>query len=101
MKTETIDLKTRWSELLKKIPKLRIRDAATELGVSEAELLATRCGISVTRLEGNWGELIKKFPKLGEVMCLTRNEAAVHERYGTFTEQISFFHGMGQVLGAD
>lgn len=101
MKTETSDLKTRWTELLQKIPKLRIRDAAAELGVSEAELLATRCGDSVTRLEGNWGGLIKRFPQLGEVMCLTRNEAAVHERYGTFTEQISFFHEMGQVVGAD
>jgi putative hemin transport protein len=101
MKTETIDLKTRWSELLRENPKLRIRDAAAQLGVSEAELLATRCGDSVTRLEGKWGDLIKKFPALGEVMCLTRNEAAVHERYGTFTEQISFFHEMGQVVGAD
>ncbi len=101
MKTEALDLKTRWSELLQKVPKLRIRDAARELGVSEAELLATRCGESVTRLEGNWGGLIKKFPTLGEVMCLTRNEAAVHERYGTFTEQISFFHEMGQVVGPD
>jgi putative hemin transport protein len=101
MKTEILDLKTRWTELLQKVPKLRIRDAARELGVSEAELLATRCGESVTRLEGNWGGLIKKFPALGEVMCLTRNEAAVHERYGTFTEQISFFHEMGQVVGPD
>jgi putative hemin transport protein len=101
MKTETPDLKTRWNETLQKNPKLRIRDAATELGVSEAELLATRCGATVTRLEGNWGGLIKRFPKLGEVMCLTRNEAAVHERYGIFTEQISFFHEMGQVVGAD
>lgn len=101
MKTEIPDLKSRWSDLLREKPKLRIRDAAAELGVSEAELLATRCGGTVTRLEGNWGGLIKKFPKLGEVMCLTRNEAAVHERYGTFTEQISFFHEMGQVVGAD
>jgi putative hemin transport protein len=101
MKTEITDLKTRWSELLQENPKLRIRDAATQLGVSEAELLATRCGGSVTRLEGNWGGLMKKFPALGEVMCLTRNEAAVHERYGTFTDPISFFHEMGQVVGAD
>ncbi len=101
MKTETLDLKTRWQELLHKVPKLRIRDAARELGVSEAELLATRCGESVTRLEGKWDELIKRFPTLGEVMCLTRNEAAVHERYGIFTEEISFFHGMGQILGPD
>lgn len=101
MKTESPDLKTRWSDLLRENPKLRIRDAATQLGVSEAELLATRIGDSVVRLAGNWQELLKALPRLGEVMCLTRNEAAVHERYGTFTEQISFFHGMGQVLGPD
>ncbi len=67
MKTESIDLKTRWSEQLRENPKLRIRDAATQLGVSEAELLATRCGSSVTRLEGNWGGLMTKFSTLGEV----------------------------------
>ena len=101
MKTKTMDLKSRWSELLRANQKLRIRDAALTLGVSEAELLATRCGESVIRLEGNWENLIQQFPKLGEVMCLTRNEAAVHERYGTFMEQISFFHGMGQVVGPE
>ncbi len=99
MKTD--ELKARWSDLLRNNPRLRIRDAATQLGVSEAELLATRCGQTVTRLEGNWGGLIKKFPRLGEVMCLTRNEAAVHERYGTFSEEIAFFHEMGQVVGAE
>jgi putative hemin transport protein len=101
MKIEAPDLKTRWSELLQANSKLRIRDAATQLGVSEAELLATRCGRGVIRLEGNWGDVLKKLPTLGEVMCLTRNEAAVHERYGTFKDPISFFHGMGQVVGPD
>ncbi|TXI10388.1 MAG: hemin-degrading factor, partial [Rhizobium sp.] len=43
MKTETIALKDRWRDLISQEPKLRIRDAATKLGVSEAELLATRC----------------------------------------------------------
>jgi putative hemin transport protein len=33
-------------------------------------------------------------------MCLTRNEHAVHERYGEFLK-IDFFHGMGQVVGPD
>ncbi len=63
MKIDT--LKSRWSDLLLEKPKLRIRDAATELGVSEVELLATRCGESVTRLEGNWDGLIKKFTRAG------------------------------------
>ena len=100
MKTETVELKDQWRGLLEKEPKLRIRDAATKLGVSEAELLATRCGEDVTRLEGDWAALIKEFPRLGRIMCLTRNEAAVHERYGEF-RQVDFFHGMGQVVGHD
>ncbi len=97
------DLASRWKELLSSEPKLRIRDAANRLGVSEAELLATRVGTGVTRLEGDWRELVKAFPRLGEIMCLTRNDFAVHERYGKF-EEVSFFggpQGMGQVVGAD
>ncbi len=97
----TEDLKARWTELLKTNPKLRIRDAAHKLGVSEVELLVTGCGETVTRLEGDWASLIKEFPRLGRVLCLTRNESAVHERYGIFSTEIAFFHGMGQVVGTD
>ncbi len=100
MKTETLTLKERWTEFRQSNPKTRIRDAARELGVTEAELLVTGCGDTVTRLEGNWKDLIKQLPKLGRVMCLTRNEAAVHERFGEFI-QTDFFHGMGQVVGPD
>jgi putative hemin transport protein len=101
MKTEIDEpLKQRWEALLKDKPKLRIRDAATQLGVSEAELLATDCGGRVTRLEGDWTQLIKDLTTLGRVMCLTRNEHAVHERFGEFLK-IDFFHGMGQVVGPD
>lgn len=100
MKTEQATLKERWNDLLAAKPKLRIRDAAAELGVSEAELLATGCGDNVTRLEGDWKAFIKELPRLERVMCLTRNEAAVHERYGEF-QKIDFFHGMGQVVGPD
>ncbi|GAB4173238.1 MAG: hemin-degrading factor [Terrimicrobiaceae bacterium] len=99
MKTETT-LKDRWEQFRLENPKVRIRDAARELQTTEATLLATGCGENVTRLDGDWKELIKWLPKLGRVMCLTRNEAAVHERYGVF-RQIDFFHGMGQVVGPD
>lgn len=95
-------LKQRWEELLAKEPKLRIRDAATRLGVSEAELLATDCGKHVTHLTVDWRQFIQRMPQLGRVLCLTRNESAVHERYGTFTNEISFPHGpIGQVLGPE
>jgi putative hemin transport protein len=100
MKTLEPTLKERWSDFRQLNPKTRIRDAARELGVSEAELVATGVGTNVIRLDGDWKELIKLLPKLGNVMCLTRNHAAVHERFGEF-QQIDFFHGMGQVVGPD
>lgn len=100
MTTKTPGLKDRWNQLLQAKPKTRIRDAAKELGVSEMELLATGIGDNVVRLEGDWTQLIKDLPRLGPIMCLTRNEAAVHERHGEF-QKIDFFHGMGQVVGPD
>jgi putative hemin transport protein len=100
MNTTETNLNEQWQELLLQKPKTRIRDAAAQLGVSEAELLATKCGETVTRLEGDWTALLKEFPGLGRVMCLTRNEAIVHERHGRF-EKLDFFHGMGQVVGPD
>jgi putative hemin transport protein len=39
--SKTSTLHTAWEELKKEKPTLRIRDCAQELGVSEAELLAT------------------------------------------------------------
>lgn len=99
METST-DLKSAWADLRRAEPKLRIRDAAAKLGVSEADLLVT--GSTVTRLRPEWTELFDAFKSLGRVMCLTRNEHAVHERKGIFRE-VGFFGGgaMGQVVGPD
>jgi putative hemin transport protein len=95
------ELQERHSQLKKEKPNLRIRDAARELEVSEAELLALNCGTpSTTRLRGPWGEFVKRLPLLGRVMALARNEAAVHERKGSY-EKIEIFGPMGTVLGSD
>ena len=56
-------------------PNLRARDVALELGISEAELLNSRTGDEITKLEGEWAELIRSLPSLGRVMVLTRNES--------------------------
>lgn len=97
---EALQLRERWQELQTAEPKLRIRDAAAKLGVSEAQLLATGCGDTITRLSADWPELVAKLKSLGRVMALTRNEHAVHERYGEY-RQAEAFHGMGQVVGPD
>lgn len=97
---QTTDLSAEWAALRAAEPKLRIRDAAARLGVSEAELLVT--SRNVIRLRPQWPELFEAIKLLGRVMCLTRNEHAVHERKGLFRE-IGFFAGgaMGQVVGPD
>jgi putative hemin transport protein len=77
---------------------LRIRDAAQQLGVSEAQLLATGVGEHVVRLEGDLRDLMMRMGELGPVMALTRNDAAVHEKDGVYTN-ISHGDQVGLVLG--
>ena len=77
---------------------LRIRDAARELGVSEAQLLATGVGEHVMRLTGDLRDLMMRMGELGPVMALTRNDAAVHEKDGLYTN-ISHGDQVGLVLG--
>jgi putative hemin transport protein len=85
---------------LKTEQKLRNREAAHALGISEGEALAAFTGEHVVRLEPNFVELYEQMPQLGAVMALTRNEAAVHEKDGVF-EDMSHDGLMGLVLGTD
>lgn len=79
------NLKVAWAKLREENPKIRIRNAAEELGVSEAELLATDCGETVTRLKvKDWNDFLKELEPLGRVMALTRNDQFVHERKGVY-----------------
>lgn len=95
------ELQERYSQLKKEKTSMRIRDAARELEVSEAELVALNCGTpGATRLHGPWGEFVKRLPSLDRVMALARNEAAVHERKGRY-EKVEIYGPMGTVLGAD
>ncbi|MPZ31376.1 MAG: hemin-degrading factor [Rhodospirillales bacterium] len=94
------ELATRWSRLRGEQPTLRIRDAATTLGVSEAELVALGVGTTATPLAANWRSILSEMPSAGRVMCLTRNEHCVHERHGRFEDvQVTGPHGL--VLGPD
>ena len=96
----TQSLKERWAAFKEENPKTRIRDAAKQLGVSEAELLVTQIGETVQRLDGDFRDLLKEVPTLGYVMALTRNDTIVHERKGVY-EKVSFNDQTGLVLGPD
>lgn len=84
MSTLVHDLKEKWEALKAENPHLRIRNAAAELGVSEAELLATNIGEGVTVLKPEFKDILTEAEQLGKVMALTRNDECVHERKGTY-----------------
>jgi putative hemin transport protein len=86
--------------LKERAPATRARDAAKELGVTEAELLACRAGDGVIRLKPDFAEIIRALPAVGGVMALTRNEHCVHEKHGVF-DNISIGPGHGIVLNHD
>ncbi len=100
MSTATLSLKEQWEQLKTENPKLRIRDAARQLGTSEAALLATRTGAGVTRLAGDWKQFLVDVLPLGKVMALTRNDNAVHERKGIY-DNITYQGPVGTALNDD
>lgn len=95
-----IDIAKRWAELKAATPHLRARDAADQLGVSEAQLVDSQVGQGTLRLKIDWPAFFAALPGLGRIMALTRNEEAVHERRGTY-EPASFEGHVGLVLGPD
>jgi len=84
MNTTTDKLKEKWNRLKAEKPHLRIRNAADELGVSEAELLSTQIGDGVTVLKPDFADILSEVESLGKVMALTRNDECVHERKGVY-----------------
>jgi putative hemin transport protein len=81
-------------------PKMRERDLAAQLGISEAELVAAHCGEGVQRVEPRVNDLLVGLEAVGEVMALTRNESAVHEKIGVYDKVHTGDHA-ALVLGAD
>ena len=82
----------------------RMRDAAAALGVPEAALVearrATGAARRLRRPDGpaGFGAVVARLPEAGEVMALTRNEACVHEKHGTYNPP-DIEGAMGQVVG--
>ena len=98
------DIKKRYRLLKERQPMIRARNAATELGISEGELLASRVGDGVIRLTDDAEAVLKAVSPVGEVMALTRNESCVHERKGVYDNSEFFQHGrmaMGLFVNPD
>lgn len=97
----SLTLKDKWLAFHTENPRVRIRDAAKQLGTTEAEILAAFAGSSVIKLNNDVQELWQQMPTLGYVMVLTRNDSCVHERKGVF-EKVSVHNPhVGVVVGED
>lgn len=70
-------------------PKIRERDLSGILNISEAELVAAWCGRSVRRIDIDMDAIFGSMEAVGEVMGLTRNLSAVHEKIGVYDN----YHG--------
>jgi putative hemin transport protein len=64
--------------------KMRERDIAAKLGISEAALIAAEVGISAIRIDADVDRFLARVGGLGEVLALSRNESAVHEKIGIY-----------------
>lgn len=90
MTTQLSPAQIRAEQLLN--PKMRARDLARQLGISEAALVAAACGEGAVRLDAPMETLFPMLESLGEVMALTRNESAVHEKIGVYDKFIAGKH---------
>lgn len=99
MKEQT-SLNEQWKKFKAENPKVRIRDAAKQLGVSEADLVATGVDEGNTKLNDDFQGLLKDAESLGYVMALTRNDNCVHERKGVY-HKASFNGAMGLLVNPD
>jgi putative hemin transport protein len=65
-------------------PKVRDRDLAATLGVSEAQLVAAHVGHGAVRIASDPNEIVPALAAFGELMALTRNESCVIEKTGAY-----------------
>ncbi len=90
-----MNLVARYARLKDEVPRLRTRDAARRLGVSELELVVSGVEGPARLLRADPQALLRGLPAVGRAMALTRNEDVVHERHGVWGRPT--FHGGGKV----
>lgn len=84
-KDTPMDILNNYRQLCEQQPNIKAVDAALELNITEAELIAAQVGEGVTKLdESQFENILKGFKKLKHVMALTRNEQVISEISGCY-----------------
>jgi putative hemin transport protein len=100
MENTITSIKEQWNALKAQQPQLRIRDAAKQLGLTEAQLVNVGTGNTAIKLNRDFRSLLKEVVSLGYVMALTRNDYCVHERKGIY-KKVVFNGHVGLVVTPD
>lgn len=98
MNSEVVSLEKQYEALKTENPKLRIRDAAKQLGVSEAHLVSVNP--DNIALKPDFFNFLKELAPLGKIMALTRNDNVVHERKGVY-DNVTFEGPVGTAVNPD
>lgn len=98
--TSVAGLRQQYEKIKAENPRMRIRNIAQALHVSEAQLVALSIGHGTTVLRPDFQSILKEIICLGKVMALTRNESVVHERKGVY-DNVSFEGPVGIVVNPD
>ncbi|MEI9812403.1 MAG: ChuX/HutX family heme-like substrate-binding protein [Acidobacteriota bacterium] len=91
MKLQPAEIRGLWEESIARSPQRLTGDIAQALGISEAELIASRIGLGAIRLAPRWHDLLASLGTLGPVRAVTRNAHAVMERDGVYPEYRSSY----------
>lgn len=92
-------LRSSWKKLQNTEPDLPNDEFASRLGVSEAELVASRVGCGVIRLaEDSIADIFMSMPEVGRVMVFTSNNACHHLKKGWF-DGVLLGKTIGEVVG--
>lgn len=94
-------LKEKWEDLTRRFPKIRVKNAAEKLGVSEVELLATNLDNGVTQLNPDFKEIISSLKNFGEVNIVSRNNDCIAETKGTFENFILDDSNSGKIVSGN
>lgn len=100
MENTITSIKEQWAAFKTQHPKVRIRDAAKSMGLTEAQLINTGIDDNVVRLKDQFKEILKEVVSLGYVMALTRNDYCVHERKGVY-QKVGFNGHVGLIVTPD
>lgn len=90
-----------WCSIKNQNPQLRALEIANQLAISEAELVASRVGVDVVKLQSDWSSVLPGIESLGKIMALTRNEFCVHERKGPYVDTSIGDNDVGLVVSPD